>query len=213
MGTYGTATGIIIVRPAYDKPGKILGLKDGELEAYFDSDGAIKWAGGKGVADATGISHTEDANNYWQVKPGATNLLEVKTAGGASYTAIYGREDDGYAIWGLSLRGTGVYGTSSTGIGFSGAADGAGGIGVVAKAALSATTALQINGGIVDGGSQRYTAMGNASADTDGLNRITADGRYAPIGSTGTSAGVLNFGERYVAAGSSYTRSMGERYI
>jgi hypothetical protein len=192
-------------------------LKDGELEAYFDSDGAIKWAGGKGVADATGISHTEDANNYWKVKPGAAYFSEIVTqSSDATYIAlrvvsttniaIQGESSSGSAVVGNSSSGSGVYGDSlssygvngtsgsswgvfgysSTGIGAVGRSNGTGGIGVKASVSSPATTALQIDGGIVDGGSQRYTAMGNASADTDGLNRITADGRYLLSGAATT---------------------------
>lgn len=50
MGTYGDFTGIVRWFDKANQVGKLLGLNNGEIEAYFDSDGTIKWAGGYGVA-------------------------------------------------------------------------------------------------------------------------------------------------------------------
>ena len=54
MGTYGTATGLVLAIPAAGLPGKLMGLSGGEPQAYFDSDGKIKWAGGLGYLDENG---------------------------------------------------------------------------------------------------------------------------------------------------------------
>lgn len=121
--------------------------------------GALTWAGGKGRADDTGIEHVEDANNSLYLRandPG--EFLSITTD----------MADVGIFAWN----------TRTSGIGLQGLAGGVGGIAVLAQAGGAATIALQISGGIVDGDNQRYTAMGNATAATDGLNRQTGDLRY-----------------------------------
>ena len=244
MGTYGTATGLVQVIPAAGEPGKLLGLLDGELQAYFDSDGKIKWAGDKGVLDASGITwidsfnrlvltsgvgivlniETQSDGEFYAVRATATAGTGVSgysvsgvgiDAQSASGTGLNAISDSGTAVDAESSSGTGghfqggqngVYGLSSseggvgyagvTGVGESGAA-GVYGIGygtklleevipgdggVIAEGeAASGTPALVIRNGIVDGGSQRYTALADATSDTDALNRQTGDARYAPL--------------------------------
>jgi hypothetical protein len=219
-------------------------LNAGDLQVYFDADGKLKWGGGKGVADAAGISHTEDANNYWKVQPWASRFLEVVSNIGVNHAAIYGQEAAGYGVQGVVTSGYGIYGQATTGrgvygyatsgygvygkattgwgvmgesaaygiaglgtgigsqgvagvgeaygvtgsisatgagYGVAGLASKASDIGVLALAASPATIALQIDGGIVDGGLQRYTNLANWVAGTDALNKQSADLLYAPI--------------------------------
>ena len=174
--------------------------------------GAITWAGGKGTADETGIEHVEDANNYWEVKPNSYSLVYVKSAGATARTSALFVENGANINYGLyvSSATSAIYTTSdiafgsvviidssgassdaiaatsigANGRGVRGVATAAGGVGVEAVAVAPATTALLVTGGIVDGGSQRYTNLANATADTDAVNRQTADARYAPIGSS-----------------------------
>lgn len=99
---------------------RLEGQSAGVVQAYFDSDGTLKWGGGKGKADDTGLEHVEDANNYWDVKPGTTYFMRVVTAGGPAFYAIYAKEDDGTAIFGECANGIGVRGYSVTEIGVAG---------------------------------------------------------------------------------------------
>jgi len=193
---------------------ELLGTGDANITGTLAvaTGGAITWAGGKGRADDTGIEHVEDVDNFWNVKPDATSLMTLHGAN-TTRTAIMRVDGDNTVEYGLLVNGSkqGIYvthtrashnavyiytsGTASSALSGEsaganagavvGRATGAGGKGISAIASGSATTALQISGGIVDGGSQRYTAMGDATADTDGLNRQTADARYAPIGGSG----------------------------
>jgi len=52
--------------------------------------------------------------------------------------------------------------------------------------------ALQIVGGIVDGGSQCYTALADATADTDAMNRQSCDARYERL-ATGRSVTEISY--------------------
>ena len=75
--------------------------------------GALIWAGGKGVADETGISHTEDANTFWRVKPAADVFMEINSSGDANYKAL--QVEENYGIGGYFKGGyIGVYGKSTT---------------------------------------------------------------------------------------------------
>lgn len=162
--------------------------------------GAITWAGSKGTINDLGIYYEEAPNNFFRISvanggavsistnSGFTNALDV-TSFASNYGAIYGKTEAQYAF---GVKGesdeygcSGVYGNSAgdSAVGVFGRATGPNGVGVFAQALSLATTALKISGGFVDGGSQRYTAMGDATAATDGLNRQTGDGRYALIAS------------------------------
>ena len=229
MGTYGTKNGIVIWRDVLGVA-RIATLKDGNIQASLIDDG-LTWAGGKGKADATGISHTDSANAYWKVLPDSTAFMHVYinemeterhcalsvtnltgdgiqatgrsigiiASAGLSWGDGDGATGDGVSgytmewdntvaartiydpsgVIGSSGKLTAVQGRTKSGIGLYGHAYEAGGIAIRAEVVTPATTALQIIGGIVDGGSQRYTALADAAADTDALNRRTADGRYA----------------------------------
>jgi hypothetical protein len=133
--------------------------------------GALVWAGGKGVADASGISHTENDNSFWQVKPGTSKFMEINTSGSDdTYNALRVTEDTGIGIWasggeagvfgrslitdkigvwGYAPSGNGVRGTTETSIGgFFQATDG--GRGVVAttnSATLAGVVARNTGGG------------------------------------------------------------------
>lgn len=172
----------------------------------LDITGTLTWAMGKGVADSTGIEHTENATNFWYVKPTSECFLRVTACDAATETAILGQTDVGIGVYGLSNTGRGLLGVSTggtgvegnggvNGTGIKGIVSGAssigvygntfGGIAIHADVTL-AGTALKISGGIVDGGGQRYTALADATAATDALNRQTGDARY-PLRSDGWS--------------------------
>lgn len=77
MTDYGDATGVVFGYDPVSRSGKILGLTAGTLQAYFDSDGKLKWAGGKGILDATGLAHEQDANTYFRVRYDADRFLDL----------------------------------------------------------------------------------------------------------------------------------------
>ena len=167
--------------------------------------GAITWAGGKGRADDTGIEHIENVNNYWKVKPDSFSLMQLYGTVAARTSVLRVNADD-QVEYGILISGgrsglhvthtyannPAVYATASGSASSAikgessganaaavvGTATGSGGKGVSAIASGSATTALRISGGVVDGGSQRYTALADATAATDALNRQTGDLRY-----------------------------------
>jgi len=53
---YGNATGLVLLFDAVAQQGRLLGLSEGALQAYFDHDGTIKWNAGAGVLDSAGAS-------------------------------------------------------------------------------------------------------------------------------------------------------------
>lgn len=222
MGTYGTATGIVLWFNPDSGYGELLNLVDGDSVLSLSgpnmsltgtlavaTGGVITWAGGKGRADNTGIEHVEDALNYWEVKPDSDSFLRVFTTD--SHNAIHARSatgnygaiaaentavanavgllaqtisgTDGIGVWGYSTStlanpdAVGVKGEATYGIGVWGKSYFSTGVAVKAEAAAGAT-ALLIAGGIVDGGSQRYTSLANPSAATDAVNLQTGDLRY-----------------------------------
>lgn len=65
MGTYGTASGIVIGIDPADGKGKVLALTDGNIQASLSEDG-LTWAGGKGRADNLGLRFDYDPGTYWQ---------------------------------------------------------------------------------------------------------------------------------------------------
>ena len=170
------------------------------------SGGSFEWAGGKGVADGTGIRFV-DGSAYWRVDLSGTELLSLKPSTSRSFVIVLDMTGVGHA-WGLvveklaygavgaSFEGSGEYtigvkasAQGDNGYGVMGVAYGAYGVGVSGSAAdvkgavgvLAAASglgvALKVQGGIAEGGGQRYTQMGDAVHDTDGLNRQTGDGR------------------------------------
>ena len=219
MGTYGTANGLVLVFDKTAKIGKLLGLLGGELQAYFDSDGSIKWAGGMGKADSTGLEFVVDANNYFKMLIGGTagasiyiatnsrnygivaNGLDVGVDGRASRSFGVGTSGTSTGDGGIGAYG---YATGVDGIGVKGYAAGQDNIGVLGissngsaavKAQASGTTpySLMIFGKPVDGGSQRYTALADAIADTDAMNRQSCDAR-GDARYTGITTGTIDGG-------------------
>jgi len=140
--------------------------------------GAITWAGGKGRADNTGIEHTEDASNYWTIRPTTEVFMSIFADGSAINLDVYNNSPIGGAAINASAVGIGGIGLSGFGNAYGVRGDSNVGVGVLAQATAPATTALQIVGGIVDGGSQRYTNAADATAATDLVNRQTGDLRY-----------------------------------
>lgn len=163
MGTYGTASGLVIVTSSPGEPGKLLGLLDGELQAYFDSDGKIKAAAGKVVLSQYGISldGTLSSNQMlvWVDDP------EISPEGQSLYLALGT----------FSLAGPGK--PSRASIIYSE-------LGIIISCA---STGLGISLDPGDGNNvellnaPRITGLADATADTDALNRQTGDARYAPI--------------------------------
>lgn len=75
--------------------------------------GALIWAGGKGVADATGISHTESADTYWRVSPNSELFMELNSSGSLNYNTLRVMEDTGIAGY-FSGGAIGVFARSTT---------------------------------------------------------------------------------------------------
>lgn len=75
--------------------------------------GALIWAGGKGVADATGISHTESADTYWRVSPNSDLFMELNSSGSLNYNTLRVMEDTGIAGY-FSGGAIGVFARSTT---------------------------------------------------------------------------------------------------
>ena len=159
--------------------------------------GLLTWSGGKGVANDTGLTYTESANSWLKVDSTAAYLLRVYSkiadfaSGGGLFetdegNAVYGyASTSGKGVMGVSESGSGVYGNSASGAGVFGIGTLTGvkgqsltGVAVHAYAQNSAGTSLKVEGAKVDGGSQRYTNLADATAATDAVNRQTGDGRY-----------------------------------
>ena len=186
----GTATGWVGLYDPVSRRGQWLGYDGGVLQTCLDSDGAIRWAGGKGTLNCEGWEYVESETSKLLVSSRATQaMVDVATnrAFGIHATAA---ADGSWSVWGEGLQseGVGVRGDAygDEGVGLYGAASGSDGVGVIASATGEATVALRVYGGIADGGMKRYTNLGDAMADTDALNRRTADGRYVALGGGGT---------------------------
>lgn len=103
------------------------GILDVTGTVRVGTTGALIWAGGKGVADASGISHTEGANDYWRVAPTSELFMEINASGGVeTRSALQVTENAGRGVW-SSGGYIGVFGMSSTNqIGVYGYHDGSG---------------------------------------------------------------------------------------
>lgn len=73
---YLDATGLVLLFDPIRQEGKWLGLNAGTLQAYFDNDGTIKWNGGSGILNETGLA--------------------VFPAGGSPAFGSYGVQIEGY---------------------------------------------------------------------------------------------------------------------
>ena len=99
-----------------------VGMFNGDTpKAYLDTQGnayltgSLIFADGKGVADATGISHTEGTGSYWQVKPDSSLFMEINSSGSANtYNGLRVTEDTGIAGY-YSGGYIGLYAKSTTG--------------------------------------------------------------------------------------------------
>lgn len=167
-------------------------------ELAIATGGVITWAGGLGTINDTGIYYEENADSFFRLSVANGGAVTISTDSGFTnalhvisfasyYGAIYGKTEGQYAF---GVKGesdeygcSGVYGDShgDSAFGIWGRATGSNGVGVFAQALTLATTALKISGGIVDGGSQRYTNLADAADALDAINRQTGDGRYSPI--------------------------------
>lgn len=103
------------------------GILDVTGTVRVGTTGALIWAGGKGVADASGISHTEGANDYWRVAPTSDLFMEINASGGVeTRSALQVTENAGRGVW-SSGGYIGIFGMSSTNqIGVYGYHDGSG---------------------------------------------------------------------------------------
>lgn len=194
-GPYGPFTGIAILFDKVNQVGKLLGLNDGTVQAYLDSDGKLKWAAGKGVADATGIAFAVTAGTasqqiLWSEGSDVLNTIEHEYLFDTPMLLLTARPKAGTALdsSGISLA---AYNHALTDYGsiLISPTDTLG-VGLRWKDAthdvqLTVTLdGIAFAGGPVNGGSQRYTNLANAAADTDALNRQTGDARYLAVGTT-----------------------------
>jgi hypothetical protein len=145
------------------------------VDIYLRKDGSTPLEGDWEASDGNNrlITLREDANNYVRVgiQDASDGLVVYRDEASSSNILALNTGAGGTAVSGASL--------ASDGKGVEGLAAAAGGVGVKATATGAATTAFEVAGGVVNGGGQRYADMGDATADTDGLNRQTGDGRYA----------------------------------
>jgi len=196
MSNYGTATGLVLGYDVANAAGKLLGINAGALQAYFDSDGKIKWAGGYGIMDANGIciraASTVSGDRAYAMEE--TNGSDI-----AWYTAYssftFGGDEPGLASHAV-LRARGIDGVtagahartqleahSTTGYAhvLLKPYNNAGSLEVDFRVS-SAGAASSDFGGLVLGN------IGDAAVDTDAMNRQSCDARYAGI-TTGTIDG------------------------
>lgn len=197
MSSYGTATGVVFGFDAVSGAGQILGLNAGALQAYFDSDGKIKWAGGAGVLAQTGMlllasSNVDDIANArgvrWQADSGV--YVDTKARIGAAVGVPADPDVDlgttvlslsavadpfwvnQYAYAKLEARHSdttvGAYVNVATAHDLAGWVD---------QVQIYAPDGITLQGE-TSLASNRITNLGNATADTDALNRQTGDGRY-----------------------------------
>lgn len=170
----------------------------------MDVSGDISMSGQIFMTDDIGIYFGDDTSAYTRFTIG-----ELRVGDGSNYETVihvdsiglyhnanneilinadglsYFKSNFGTALSVHGIGGDGLRGYSDTGIAITGSASDESGIGILANGSGNAASiALQISGGIVDGGSQRYTNLADATAATDALNRQTGDGRYC-LQSTG----------------------------
>lgn len=81
---YGTATGIVLAYDNVSDTSKLLGLNNGDLHAYFDSDGGIKGGGGAVIIDEFGLRIVSPSGS-----PGPNQRIRFASTDGA----------DTYAEW------------------------------------------------------------------------------------------------------------------
>ena len=101
-GEFGTATGVVLWFDRTNGVGKILGLLNGTPQAYFDSDGTIKAAGGQIVLDETGIrllfsggsGYGVDAYGSGQFGGPVENILQFEFTGGSTWFALSHADED-----------------------------------------------------------------------------------------------------------------------
>lgn len=140
--------------------------------------GEITWADGRGVADDTGISFTEDVNNVWDVGVTLDAMLVIIVDDPAKGIDVTHSKATGLAIRGYADNGgDGVQGRTTDGLGVNGLATAAGGVAVKANASGGGTSLL-LAGGDADAGNQKITNLADATANQDALNRQTGDARY-----------------------------------
>lgn len=97
-GDYDTATGVVMTYDPTLRHGKLLGLNNGVVQAYFDSDGSIKAGGDAVIIDENGISLVEQGGAF----PTPSRVrwfdasdhlrLDVGVSSGGTAAQLYGAE-------------------------------------------------------------------------------------------------------------------------
>lgn len=97
-GDYGDASGIVLLYDGDTQQGKFIGLKNGVVQAYFDSDGAIKAGGNAVIIDENGISLVEQGGAFptpsrvrWFDASGHLRL-DIGVSSDGSEAQLYGAE-------------------------------------------------------------------------------------------------------------------------
>lgn len=176
----------------------LAGYNSNTVQAYFDTDGKIKWAAGAGILDSLGITFTSgskvfsvkstDLTDYvlYAITDSATGYAIRATNSSGSATAIYATGADALngIIYGFSSAGgVGVKGKVSTGFGVLGGSDS--GVGVYGQGVGTSEGAAPAKLEIVGGGSDVRTALtlwlnNSSGAEADGgmnvLWRMKDDG-------------------------------------
>lgn len=193
----GDAIGWVGVGAVGGAAGKWLGYNAGVLQAYLDSDGTIKWAGGAGTLNSSGISldltsgdqilfQSTDRGTIWirsamdsYYDGGAEVLRDVPTLNIHSFASV-GDGAPRYAVVNIGAFANAAGGNRYVSLkmdstpGASPSMLIAGSIGFM----VSVSGSLQLAGGLSFVTAQRILNLADATADTDALNRRSGDGRY-----------------------------------
>ena len=164
----GTATGLVLMPATPNAAGRLLGYRDGVVQAGFDSDGTVRAAEGDIVLNQYGILLNKIAGAYsgkallWVTDPTMNPLGQTKEL------AIGTDVNLGVVIGAQIAADKALALVSNNDV-----------LQIAAYTDIYITPGSGSNVNLAN--SPRITGLGNAAADTDALNRQTGDARYAPI--------------------------------
>lgn len=153
----GTATGLVLTPATVNEAGRLLGYQDGVVQAAFDSDGAIKVGSGAvllnqyGIAINATLGKFDGRTVYWVADPTAA------PAGQTVELTLGTIVDLGIVTGGKLKSAKELIVEANNGIGID----------------------PGIGGEIILYNTPRIAGLGDATEDTDALNRRTGDARYA----------------------------------
>jgi len=159
-----------------------IAASSGDTIAISDTisvDDSLEWNSGKGVLDDTGVIYKTGDFDYWKVIPSTSIFASVvvKNSKWGLNVQSWSTLTDAQTIRAQGKYGDTIYAQSDNGKAITAHASSTAS-GTAAISVSGGEYAIKISGSPVDGGGQLYKNLANATADTDALNRITADGRY-----------------------------------